>query len=155
MLVFKGSLVSLDSLRRQVGSLFIRQFQKKETEKLWNLREELLYSFKDISWRWQIHCWKEGFSRIVRVRPFGSFLENRVRGEARGQGPCHRSAPFMTAVKWEPSSSVGGFQHDCTALHFYGSFLWKGSKCFMNLAIDFLSTAPQDAKQGHHYGLCS
>lgn len=25
----------------------------------------------------------------------------------------------------------------------------------MNLAIDFLCTAPQDTKQGHHYGLYS
>lgn len=49
----------------------------------------------------------------------------------------------------------GRFLTQTNAFHFYGSFLQENSKCFMNLAVDFLSTAPQDTRQGHHYGLCS
>lgn len=100
----------------------------------------------------------EGLSWIVSLGPFGSSLEKRVKRRGAGAGTLSQIRsllPFTAGVKWEPGGSVGGLQPNCAALHFYGSFLWKGSKCFMNLAIDFLSTAPQDAKQGHHYGLCS
>ena len=94
----------------------------------------------------------EGYSCTVSFLSFGSFLENKVRGMGRGR-KAHGSSLSMT----ETEIKVWRLGVPGTTVLPYISMapFSEKTKHSMNLAIDFPFTAPQDTKQGHHYGLYS
>lgn len=94
----------------------------------------------------------EGSSCTVSFLSFGSFLENKVRGMGRGR-KAHGSSLSMT----ETEIKVWRLGVPGTTVLPYISMapFSEKTKHSMNLAIDFPFTAPQDTKQGHHYGLYS
>lgn len=94
----------------------------------------------------------EGSSCTVSFLSFGSFLENKVRGMGRGR-KAHGSSLSMT----ETEIKVWRLGVPGTTVLPYISMapFSEKTKHSLNLAIDFPFTAPQDTKQGHHYGLYS
>ena len=145
-MLFKGSLVNPDSFRGQVSSWCVKKFKKRKT-----VKSEMGVTLLLQRCKMRINCWKDPHEQLVSD-PLVHSLRTEWEGRG-GEGKAYRSSLSMTETEmkvWRlgvPSTTV--------LPHISMAPFSEKTKHSMNLTIDFPFTAPQDTKQGHHYGLYS